>query len=447
MNKVRVEEVPIGKLKPAKYNPRRKLKPGDKEYEDIKASLSNFGLVQLVVWNERNGNVVGGHQRLNVIRREQPDALTVTCAVVNLDDKDEKSLNIILNKTGEGLWNQGKLETLINDLAEQNANIHRLGFTEEEIEAMIQTKPEPALDPNTAPKPPAKPKTIKGDVFDFADEAGVLTHRLVCGDATDPDDWNKLLMQKPPAQMVFTDPPYGVSYESQSKNKKMSRKDLQNDNLRDQALQHFIRDVMRNADNHTTPEAAAYIFYASRCHIQFEQGLKDANYEVKQQIIWVKQLALGRADYHWAHEPCLYVQKAERKAHFHGDRAQTTVWEEQSVEELRKALRCENTTVWMEKRDPPSSYIHPTQKPISLAAKALRMSTFYGETVIDPFGGSGSTLIAAETEQRRCLTMELDPAFAEGIVNRYRLTFPDRLVTKNGKELKPEKDLAKPEPV
>lgn len=441
MEQATIQMIPITSIQPAKYNPRRKLKKTDKEYEDIKASMDTFGLVQPLVWNKTSGNLVGGHQRLNIMKKEQPETDKVQCAVVELDDIEEKRLNIILNKQGEELWSAGKLASLVSELSEQCADIWNLGFSEGEIDEILKKgKPKAQRDKDDAPAPPEKAATKVGDLYDFADEAGILTHRLICGDSTKPATWEALFKDKDPASLLFTDPPYGVSYKSQSKSDKMQRQDLENDTLRHEELREFLQDIFDCAAGHTTQDAGSYVFYASRCHIPFELALEGAGWEVKQQLIWAKQMVLGRSDFHWAHEPILYCQRAGGKAAFHGDRANTTLWQELSVHELKKAIGSDEGTVWFEKRDPPSSYIHPTQKPTSLVERAIKLSTTHGETLCDPFAGSGSTLIGAELSQRSSMSIELDPKFADAIVARYLGVFgEDRIVTKNGEQIETQK--------
>ena len=193
-----------------------------------------------------------------------------------------------------------------------------------------------------------------------------------------------------------------------------------------------------------------YSFYASRCHIEFEEAMQAAGWEVRQQLIWAKRMALGRSNYHWAHEPILYAAKEGEGAKYHGDRAQTTIlqddapsaeelkgWKKDQLLELAQEM-VEASTVIHCKQDPPSSYIHPTQKPVALIGKLIKHATLPGQSIFDPFLGSGSAVIAAEIEGRNCFGCELEPGHVDAIVKRYAQTFEEVLIYRNGKEVNPE---------
>lgn len=441
-----VRMVPVGLLNPAPYNPRKKLRRGDPEYDDIANSLREFGLVQNLIWNERTGNLVGGHQRLTVARNEF-NAPEMPCVVVNLDDAAEKRLNMMLNRIGQGLWDMGKLAELVQGLNADAVDVFALGFSAAEIEDLLGTKPKvPKRDPDDEVVPPKKPKTKPGDLFQFVSADGQPTHWLLCGDSTDPADVDRL-MNGQRARILFTDPPYGVDYDNSTRGTgRKAKGKIKNDELTTATLVDFLTACFRNAHQHTMPECAAYVFLASKCHIEFETALRVAGWEVRSQLIWAKHLALSRADYHWAHEPALYACKAGASTPWFGDRCQTTLFIDDrpdfasmKKDELVKLLEgmAAAATVWDEKRDPSAQYIHPTQKPVSLARRAMANSTLPRDNVVDLFGGSGSTLIAGEIDGRNTFLMEKDPGFCDAIVRRYLETFDEVLVLRNGKELDP----------
>lgn len=446
MEQFPVEMIPVERLKPAAYNPRKRLRPGDKTYEDIKRAIADFGMVQNLVWNKRTGNLIAGHQRLNVGKREF-GWKAAPCMVVDLDDAKEKALNVILNKVGEGNWSNTKLTDLLAELsANGQLDLTDLGFDESELEALLK-KPTPktSRDPDDAPPPPKNPRTKPGDLYHLISADGHPEHRLICGSALDRETWEKLLNGVRPA-LAFTDPPYGVAYQSKAKSGKMAQTSIQNDELQRQALEGFLTPAFQLAHEFTAPHASIYCFFATREHIAFEQALRKAEWNPTQELIWAKQMNLGRANYHWAHEPAFYGGKAGQTPRWYADRCQTTVWQDDrpDFQSMNKAdlvalltALADQTTVWDEKRDPPSSYIHPTQKPTSLARRAMRHSTLPRDATVDFFGGSGSTMIAGQLQGRPTYTIELEPGFCDAIIQRYVETFRECLLFRNGEEIEP----------
>lgn len=446
MEQFTIQMVPVERLKPAAYNPRKKLKPGDKTYEDIKSAIARFGMVQNLVWNSKTGNLIAGHQRLRVGIREF-GWKQAPCVVVDLPEEREKQLNILLNKVGEGNWSTAKLSDLLAELAlNPQIELTDLGFDESEIETLLKTPtPKTKRDPDDAPPPPKNPRTKPGDRYHIISANGHPEHFLICGSALDPDTWERLLQGQTPG-MAFTDPPYGVAYQSKAKSGKMAQTSIQNDELQRKALEEFLTPAFRNAHDHTAPHASIYCFFATREHIAFETALRKAGWNPTQELIWAKQMNLGRSNYHWAHEPCFYGGKQDQTPRWYGDRCQTTLWQDtrpdflsMKKEDLVALLTelADTTTVWDEKRDPPSSYIHPTQKPTSLARRAMRHSTLPRDPVVDFFAGSGSTMIAGQLQGRSTFSIELEPAFCDAIIQRYCETFEETLLYRNGDEIDP----------
>jgi DNA modification methylase len=376
-------KIPTEKLKPSKYNPRKDLKPGDPEYEKLRRSIEEFGYVEPVIWNKRTGNIVGGHQRYKVLL--DMGVSEVDCVVVDLDETKEKALNLALNKI-QGDWDYEKLKDLLQELDTGEFDLELTGFDMGEIEDLMTQfhVPEEIIE-DEVPEQPEEPITKPGDLWLLG------RHKLLCGDATDPEQVSKL-MENQLADMIFTDPPYNVDYQG-------SAGKIMNDNMTDDAFYHFLLDAFKNMAQKSKEGAPIYVCHSDSEGLNFRSAFKEAGWDLKQCIIWVKQqFVMGRQDYQWQHEPILYGWKPGAAHKWYGGRKQTTVWQIDR---------------------PMASKEHPTMKPINLCAKAIENSSKPGDIVIDFFGGSGSTLIAAEQLNRTCYMMELDPVYCDVIIKRW----------------------------
>lgn len=378
----------ITELLPAEYNPRKALKPGDKEYEKLKRSIQQFGYVEPVIWNKRTGYVVGGHQRLTVMK--DLGYTEVECVVVDLDTTHEKALNVALNKIS-GEWDETKLQALFQDLQMSSYDVSLTGFDEVEIEKLFQdvvqaAVKEDSFDVDAELEKPVFTKT--GDLW-FLGE-----HRLICGDSTSPDVMDTLMADKK-ANLVVTDPPYNVEYVGKTKDKLT----IQNDKMDNDNFYKFLLAAYQNMERAMADDASIYVFHADTEGLNFRKAFVDAGFYLSGCCIWEKpSMVLGRSPYQWQHEPCLYGWKKKGKHLWYADRKQTTIW----------------------KFDRPSrSKQHPTMKPIPLIAYPIINSSMSNCIVLDPFGGSGSTLLACEQTNRICRTIELDPKYCDVIVNRY----------------------------
>jgi site-specific DNA-methyltransferase (adenine-specific) len=272
-----------------------------------------------------------------------------------------------------------------------------------------------------------------GDIFQIG------RHRLLCGDSTNPEEVKKLMAGKK-AGLVFTDPPYGVSYQGTDNGDGSKWTMIKNDDLRGDGLVRFLFLAFKNALDNTKKEIALYTWYAIKNHIQFETALLAAGWEVKQQLIWNKGMTLGHADYHWAHEPILYCKKQEQTTEWYGDRTGKTILRQRRTEltqlkkeELVQIIKnlLDNSTTWEIDLEKVVNYQHPTQKPVTLAGRAILNSSKENDIVLDLFLGSGSTMVAGEQADRKVYGMELDPAFCEVIVQRMKLFNPDLPIKKN----------------
>ena len=380
-----VEKKNAADLLPAEYNPRKDLKPGDLEYEKLKRSIEQFGYVEPVIWNKATGRVVGGHQRLRVLM--DMGIMEVDCVVVDLPEDKEKALNIALNKIS-GEWDKEKLALLITDLQGVDFDVSLTGFEPAEIDDLFKDTIKDG---------------VKDDEFDveaelqnptFSKVGDVWTlgrHRLVCGDSTKLETF-ELLMADKKANLVITDPPYNVNYEG-------SAGKIKNDNMQDAAFYDFLLTAFQNTEEVMADDASIYVFHADTEGLNFRKAFADAGFYLSGCCIWKKQsLVLGRSPYQWQHEPVLFGWKKKGRHSWYTGRKESTSWEFDK---------------------PKKNGDHPTMKPIPLLAYPIMNSSMSNTIVLDPFGGSGSTLIACEQTDRICHTIELDEKFCDVIVRRY----------------------------
>lgn len=378
------KKLKIDSLIPAKYNPRKDLKPGDKEYEKIKNSLTEFGYVDPIIVNS-DFTIIGGHQRWKVLK--SLGYTEVDCVVIDIDKTKEKALNVALNKIS-GEWNEALLAELIKDLQSIDYDVSFTGFEPPEIEELFSN---------------VHDKEIKEDDFDVEDalkepvisKQGDLwllgRHRLICGDSTKAETYEKLMEGKK-ANLVVTDPPYGVCYDG-------SQGTIKNDNLKDDEFYKFLLYAFKNMENNMADDASIYVFHAdTKGHI-FRNAFQDANFYLSGVCQWVKQsLVLGRSPYQWKHEPCLFGWKKKGRHNWYAGRKETTVWEFDK---------------------PSKSKLHSTMKPVALIAYPIKNSSLTNCIVLEPFSGSGTTIIACEQTDRICYAIELDEKFVDVAVKRY----------------------------
>lgn len=380
-----IEKKNTADLLPADYNPRKDLKPGDAEYEKLKRSIEQFGYVEPVIWNKTTSRVVGGHQRLKVLM--DMGMAEVDCVVVEMDEDKEKALNIALNKIS-GDWDKDKLALLIADLQGADFDVSLTGFEPAEIDDLFKETLKDGVkdDDFDVGAELEKPTMTKpGDIWTLG------RHRLICGDSTKAETYD-LLMGSTKANLVITDPPYNVNYEG-------SAGKIKNDNMADDAFYHFLLDAYTQMHSAMADDASIYVFHADTEGLNFRRAFADAGFYLSGCCIWKKQsLVLGRSPYQWQHEPCLYGWKKNGKHQWYTGRKETTIWEFDK---------------------PKKNGDHPTMKPIPLLAYPIMNSSMSNSVVLDPFGGSGSTLIACEQTDRICYTVELDEKFCDVIVKRY----------------------------
>ena len=380
-----IEKKNVKDLLPADYNPRKDLKPGDPEYEKLKRSIEQFGYVEPVIWNEKTGRVVGGHQRLKVLT--DMGITEVDVVVVDMATEKEKALNIALNKIS-GEWDTEKLALVIADLQGTDFDVSLTGFDPEELEDLFRDDvkggvKEDDFDVEAELKKPTFSKA--GDLWMLGE------HRLFCGDSTKPETFD-LLMNGKKANLVVTDPPYNVDY-------KGSAGKIKNDSMAEDQFEQFLLAAYQQMEAAMADDASIYVFHSDSHGLAFRKAFEEAGFYLSGCCIWKKQsLVLGRSPYQWQHEPVLFGWKKKGKHQWYTGRKESTIWEFDK---------------------PKKNKDHPTMKPIALVSYPIMNSTMTGCLVLDPFGGSGSTLIACEQTGRVCYTVELDEKFCDVIVRRY----------------------------
>lgn len=384
-----IRELPVNSITVAAYNPRQ---ISDAAFEGLKESLKKFGMPSPLVINKRSGVLVSGHQRLKAATALGWPMVPVV--EVDLSPAEEKALNVTLNNRHiSGDFTAGLAEVLDDVRMELGDDfMAALRLDDIEIPEIEFGDDEGEAPDEPAPAPPVEPKSKLGDLWTLG------KHRVICGDSTDALVVAKLLGDAKPNLMV-TDPPYGVSYEAGwradakdvEKTEREENSNLQNDTRADwyDAWALFPGDV-------------AYVWHASSFTDVVMDSLRRAGFRISQQIIWNKNVhALSRSHYHWKHEPCWFAVREGKDAGWRAGRDQMTVWDVKNV---------------MHEGDKTA---HPTQKPLPIFEIAIRNHTQPGDWVFEPFGGSGTQVIACEKLGRKSLTIELDPRYVDVILTRF----------------------------
>lgn len=415
---ISIIQVPIKDLKMYENNPRNNAESVDQVAESIK----NFGFnVPMVI--DTDNVIITGHTRYKAAQKLGIE--TVPCIIADhLTPQKVKAFRLADNKVGEkSMWDYQKLE---QELAEIGMDMTQFGFEEieEEIASLVQ---EDDYDVDAAVGSIKEPTAKHGDVYQLG------KHRLMCGDSTSEEDFQKL-MNGEQVDMVMTDPPYNVDYGSKAEaiNKygyHFSDRHIENDYMPQAQFIEFLDKAFKNMSKALKIGGAFYIWHASITVYEFEEALRLNSLKTRQQIIWVKNaLVLGRQDYQWRHEPCLYGWKEGAAHYFVNDRTITTVYddskdiEQMTKDELKDALYgliegVKESVIYENK--PSKSEEHPTMKPVKLISQLIANSSKKEEKVLDLFGGSGTTLIAAEQLDRKCFMMEYDPKYVDVIIDRW----------------------------
>ena len=370
----------INQIFPYEKNPRK----NDEAVKYVANSIKEFGFkVPIVI--DAEGIIVAGHTRYKAAKKLGIDE--VPCIVADdLTNEQIKAFRLADNKVAEQAeWDID----LLNDELELllDFDMGDFGFDDEEEDADDVEAEEDDFEP----EPPEEPKAKQGDIYQLGE------HRLMCGDSTNADDV-EALMAEDAADILITDPPYNVDYEGKTKDKLK----IENDSMNDDTFRQFLVDAFTNADGAMKEGAVFYIWHADSEGYNFRGACRDAGWKVRQCLIWNKNsFVMGRQDYHWKHEPCLYGWKDGAAHYFIDDRTQATVYEDKGIDLkkmkkdemqqlLKKLLSDKQSTTVINEDRPSASSMHPTMKPIKLIARLLRNSSRQEELVLDLFGGSGS---------------------------------------------------------
>ena len=373
--------ISIAKLVPYQNNARTH---SPAQIQKLRSSLREFGFVNPVII-DRDYNVIAGHGRIAAAREE--GITEVPCVFADhLTDAQKKAYIIADNRMAmDAGWDEELLRVELEALTEMGFDLGMTGFDEKELASLFPADEAKEDDFDVEAELQKPTFTKPGDVWTLG------RHRLVCGDSTKEETYTAL-MDGVKANLVITDPPYNVNYEG-------SAGKIKNDNMADDKFYEFLLAAFKNMESVMAPDASIYVFHADTEGLNFRRAFADAGFYLSGCCIWKKQsLVLGRSPYQWMHEPVLFGWKKNSKHQWYTGRKETTIWEFDK---------------------PKKNGDHPTMKPIPLLAYPIGNSSMANSVVHDPFGGSGSTLIASEQTDRICRTIELDEKFCDVIVNRY----------------------------
>jgi len=359
----------------------------DEQVAQIAASIKEFGWTNPILVDGDNG-IIAGHGRLAAARKLGNTEVPVI-ELTGLSEAQKRAYILADNKLALNAgWDIDLLAEELKELKDLNFDLELTGFSDKELADFLTEEVEGLTDEDAVPDVPEEPKTKLGDIYQLG------KHRLMCGDSCSLTDMEKLCDGQP-VDMWLTDPPYNVAYEGKTK----EALKIQNDSMGDDQFRQFLRDAYVTADLVMKAGAVFYIWHADSEGYNFRGAAHDAGWKVRQCLIWKKStMVMGRQDYHWKHEPCLYGWKEGAGHLWATDRKQTTILE------FDKPSRNEE---------------HPTMKPVALFEYQMLNNTKGGDIVLDSFGGSGTTMLAAEKHGRYARLMELDPKYCDVIVKRW----------------------------
>jgi len=383
---MKIEQREVNSLIPYINNSR---KHSDEQVAQIAASIKEFGWTNPILIDGDNG-LIAGHGRLMAARKLGMNKVP-TIELAHLSENQKKALIIADNKLALNAdWDTELLMIELSELDGDDYDLSVMGFDQDELDALLNPiEPTTGLtDEDAVPDVPEEPKTKLGDIYILGN------HRLMCGDSCSITDMEKLSNDRK-VDMWLTDPPYNVAYEGKTKDALT----IQNDSMSNDGFRQFLRDAYVTADTVMKPGAVFYIWHADSEGYNFRGAAFDAGWKVRQCLIWKKStMVMGRQDYHWKHEPCLYGWKEGAGHLWATDRKQTTI---------------------LEFDKPSRNGEHPTMKPVALFEYQMLNNTKGGDIILDSFGGSGTTLLAAEKNGRIAYVMELDPKYCDVIVKRW----------------------------
>ena len=419
MSKLKIEYIDIDKLIPYVNNPR----VNDEAVDKVAGSIAEFGFKNPIIIDSENV-IVAGHTRMKAARKLGLEEVP-TIKVDDLTDAQIKAFRIADNKTAEfAEWDMELLEIELEDLGDMFT-----GFSDDELDDIMGTY-DGVQEDDYEIEVPDNPKSKLGDIYQLG------RHRLMCGDSTSSEDMKQLMNGKL-ADLTVTDPPYNINVQGQD------GMTIMNDNMANDDFQIFLNDTFRVMKEALRAGGAFYIFHSDTQRYRFSHALLVNELQERQNLIWIKSsFTLGRQDYQWKHEPCLYGWKEGAAHYFINDYSQSTVIEDMPnvnqmtkdelkdhVKELRKFIDAGSTLLREDK--PSSNDLHPTMKPLTLLQTPIKNNSKKGEIVLDQFGGSGSTLITCEQLERICYMMEYDPKYVDVIINRWETFTGEKAVKVN----------------
>jgi DNA modification methylase len=389
MNNLNVQWWPTDRLLPYARNTRTHT---DDQVAQIAASIREFGFVNPVLIGA-DGVLIAGHGRLLAARKLAMADVPVI-VLEHLDESQRRALAIADNRIGLNAgWDEEMLRIELASLQAENVSLELLGFTDQELGALLAEAKSQAIPGNTdedaVPNEPENPVSSTGDVWMLGD------HRLLCGDSTRLESVDRILGGEL-ADLVFTDPPYNVNYEGYTED----RLSIQGDSMSPEDFRRFLRAAFAACRRGVKAGASVYVCHPSSWQREFQNALESAGFSIRCQIIWAKNtFAWGFGRYKFQHEPIFYCHVTGQTDSWFGDKSQSTLWQE---------------------RKPVANRLHPTMKPVELIDRALVNSSKAGDIALDLFGGSGSTLIACERTGRKARLVEIDPRYCDVILERWQ---------------------------
>jgi DNA modification methylase len=395
----------ISNIKPYENNPR---KLSEQAIEKVAMSLKEYGFRQPIVV-DKEMVIVAGHTRFRASKKLGLKQVPIS-VIDNLSEEQINAYRIADNRTAEeSEWDNELLKMEIKELEAKDFKLDLLGFNDEQLNNILFEEKQGLTDEDEVPEAPEEPISKLGDIWKLGN------HRVMCGDSTLIDSFDKLCTEQ--ADLIFTDPPYGMSYgggraEGSTPKGALVKAHgmIKNDDLRDNALITLVKDSLSTALMKSKQGCSAYICFTWRTYSEFYKAISDAGYKIKNCVVWDKKsIGLGQSHYRPQHEFIFYCGEQ-----WYGDKSQSDIWQMS--------------------RGATSKYVHPTQKPVELVCKALNNSSKNEDVVIDCFGGSGSTIIACEKLNRKARIMELDPKYCDVIIKRWENFTGKKAELENGQK-------------
>ena len=434
-----IKETEIGNLVQDNLNFNRGTEYGERLMDN---SLRKFGLGRSVLVDKNNRIIAGnktvekavelGFEKAIVVETSGEQLVVVKRKDIDLDSEMGREMALADNATSAANL-EWDAETIQQAQAEFGLDIDSWGVNISETDDAEQEQEKAAEEDDYELNDDVKTSIKEGDMFEF--RKGDICHRLICGDSTKQETMTKLMGERK-ADLWLTDPPYNVNYQGRTKDKLK----IANDNMDNAAFVAFLIDAFNTAVNSVKSGGVFYIWHADSMGWEFRYAVRDAGLTLRETLIWVKNsLVLGRQDYQWRHEPCLYGWKDGAAHYFINDRTQTTVFEDQKdytkmkkdelLREIKRLTDVSTPNTIIYEDNPNRNDIHPTMKPVKLFGRLIANSSRKGETVLDTFLGSGTSMVASHQMGRNCYGVELDPMYCQNIIDRMRKLDPDIAIT------------------